>query len=506
MLEEAGRSGTRANDVLTAAAVALVAVVAFTARLLPVLRGAGLYGLGDYDDAVHYGSAVALVHGQLPYHDFLFLQPPGIVLALSPFAALGLLVGDPNGFAAARLGWMLLGGVNALLVVRVLRRQGRAAMLLGGLFYALFPPAIYGEHSTQLEGLATTCILVALLLLTSPPDLTRLPAQHRGWVLLAGAALGVSTGIKIWGLAAVVIAAGWAWKAVNLRQAGTVIVGGAVGATAVCLPFFLAAPSTMYRMVVLDQLGRPQVKVYPTTRLSQIAGLPGHPHALTPLLIAVLVAFTTVVVLAALTPSARLAVALLGGLTLVLLVTPSWFVHYASLIAGPAAVTAGFGADQLIIRAGRFSPRLAIATALALGVLVAAYVPPGSSVQLGETFPGKSLAATVGTIAGCVTTDDPTTLIEMDVLSRNLDRGCPLVLDLGGRSYDEPTTGPPGARATNRRWQQTALAYLRGGSVTIIVRFTSGQGFSPATAATIKQWYVVRRIGRFVLRSANGPL
>ena len=49
--------------------------------------------LGDngYDDGVHYAAAASLIHGRLPYRDFLFLQPPAMVLAASPFAWLGSL-------------------------------------------------------------------------------------------------------------------------------------------------------------------------------------------------------------------------------------------------------------------------------------------------------------------------------------------------------------------------------------------------------------------------------
>ena len=45
-----------------------------------------MYGLGNYDDGVYYSAATALVHGQLPYRDFLLLQPPGIAVLLAPFA------------------------------------------------------------------------------------------------------------------------------------------------------------------------------------------------------------------------------------------------------------------------------------------------------------------------------------------------------------------------------------------------------------------------------------
>lgn len=74
--------------------VAVIFTVAFLARLSPTLRGSGLYGLNFYDDGVHFAAATGFVHGRLPYRDFLLLHPPGIVLALAPFAVLGHWVGD----------------------------------------------------------------------------------------------------------------------------------------------------------------------------------------------------------------------------------------------------------------------------------------------------------------------------------------------------------------------------------------------------------------------------
>jgi alpha-1,2-mannosyltransferase len=472
-----------------------VAVLAFVARLVPVLRGGGLFGLGDYDDGVHYSAASGLVHGQLPYRDFLFLQPPGIVLALTPFAALGRLVGDPMGFAAARVAWMGLGAVNALLVVVILRRRGRAPAMVGGICYALFPPAVYGEHSTQLEGLATICILVAVLLLaaTSAP---------RWQAILAGALLGVSSGVKIWGVVALAIAGIWAVAAGGSRRAVAVAAGGVAGAAVVCLPFFLVAPSAMARMVVMDQLDRPEVHASPVLRLNQILGLPGHPNTPSPLLIAVLVVWVVVTAYAWMITEARLAVALLVSLAMLLMLTPSWFLHYAALVAGPAAVTAGSGAAQLVERARHLNPRLAGVAVIALSLLVAGYATPTFSARYGTPFPGSRLAVAVQNDSGCVTTDDPTTLVEMNVLRRNFDRRCPLVVDLGGNSYDQLGVTPV-PRARNAAWQRYAVTYLRTGSVVVIARFSTGRGFSPATAALVSRWRVLERVGRYAVRQVN---
>jgi hypothetical protein len=53
-----------------------IAVITFVFRLVPVLRGGGLFGLGNYDDGVYYAAGNGLAHGLLPYRDFLLLHPP----------------------------------------------------------------------------------------------------------------------------------------------------------------------------------------------------------------------------------------------------------------------------------------------------------------------------------------------------------------------------------------------------------------------------------------------
>ena len=100
--------------------LAVVAVLALVNRLLPVLRGGGLDGVLGYDDAVYYAGAVALVHGQVPYEDFLFLHPPGVLLALAPIATLGRGVGETPGWEISRVLWMLLGCLTSVIIAACL--------------------------------------------------------------------------------------------------------------------------------------------------------------------------------------------------------------------------------------------------------------------------------------------------------------------------------------------------------------------------------------------------
>ena len=171
-----------------AAGLAAIFVLAFAVRLNGILRGGGLLGLGNYDDGVHFAAALGLVNGLLPYRDFMLLHPPGVVLALAPFAGLSWLIGEPYAIAVARLFWMLLGALNAVLCALVIRPLGRLAALVAALYYALSLGAVYVEHTVLLEPPATTVLLLALVitrLLGSPtgsaPGTTWWPGCCSAW-------------------------------------------------------------------------------------------------------------------------------------------------------------------------------------------------------------------------------------------------------------------------------------------------------------------------------------
>jgi hypothetical protein len=55
----------------------VVFLVALALRLGPLLVQHTLGGVLEYDDGVHFSSAVELVAGHLPYRSFVFVQPPG---------------------------------------------------------------------------------------------------------------------------------------------------------------------------------------------------------------------------------------------------------------------------------------------------------------------------------------------------------------------------------------------------------------------------------------------
>jgi alpha-1,2-mannosyltransferase len=481
---------------LPAAAVWLpIALLAFVARLLPMLRGGGLGGIVEYDDGVYFAGAQALIAGRLPYRDFVLLHPPGSILVLSPFAAFARVVSDHPAFELVRVAVMGLGSLNAVLTAAVARRSrvgGPVAAAVAGVLYAVWPPAIEAESTTLLEPWTTLGLLVALLLLYRRPA----RSHHE---FLAGAALGAATAVKIWGLVPLVVVLVWELVLGRRRSAARVALGAAAAVTVVCLPFFLGAPGAMFRMVVVDQLGRGEVNAGVLGRLSGILGVASSGSGARPpgwLLVAAVAVVCALVVAGAVIDRAWLMTALLGAVVTLLLEAPSFFVHYAAFAAVPLLILAGAGSAALAAltvrhmraRSRAFAGGRILMVALAITVApLTAFACVVAGLHRGSGFPGERLRQAAAS-SRCVTADSPVALIQMDLLGRDLERRCRLWIDVTGLTYDTAgaryPNGDPIPRQLNRGWQQALIDYLLSGDATILIR-RAGDGLAPDTARTI---------------------
>ena len=59
------------------AAIVVITLLAIGLRLYQLTRPQYLLGVTEYDDGTDFGSAVLLIHGYLPYRDFIMVQPRG---------------------------------------------------------------------------------------------------------------------------------------------------------------------------------------------------------------------------------------------------------------------------------------------------------------------------------------------------------------------------------------------------------------------------------------------
>ncbi|HEX6487542.1 MAG TPA: glycosyltransferase 87 family protein [Candidatus Dormibacteraeota bacterium] len=192
-----------------------------------------------------------LVHGTLPYRDFVFVQPPGLALLAAPFAWLSEAIGTRDGLAVLRACTPLLAAANALLAVRIVRPLGTAAMIAAGAVAALFPAELYALRAGLLEPVVDLLCLAGLALLFR----TGAWPVSRRVIVLAGVLFGLAGAVKL--TAIVPAAAVLLLAATRPRQRLLPFAAGAAaGFLLPALPFLIEAPDAFYRDVFVAQFGR----------------------------------------------------------------------------------------------------------------------------------------------------------------------------------------------------------------------------------------------------------
>ena len=490
----------------------MVFVLAVAARLAVVLTSGGFGGNYGYDVGVYYAAGDALIHGRVPYRDFVLLHPPGLMLALAPFGWLGRVTSDHAGFVTASLAFTVLGAVNAVLVVRVARKMGvaRWPALFGGGFYALWYGAIRAEYLPRLEPLGNFLLLAGLLALLAAAQ------SGRGWPAVAGGfGLGAAASVKIWWVVPMLLVLAWQLARDRRWPRAALPAAGAVGALVVInVPFLLLSRGQMWQMVVAQQLGRARDRNPTGARLAQLAGLDQiSPYLSRPVELALL-ALVAAVALAACwlawqLPSARLVAVLAVVQVAVLVTAPSWFSFYTDYVTPAAALTLAAAAGALSARpasAGRRIDRGALfgwAPVAVVAVETVLLVVTGRS-HVVAPFPRAPLAHAATDIR-CLMSDSSMALIQLNALSRGLANGCQNWVDVTGRTYGPAKAASPRIpRRANARWQADLRAYLLSGDAVIIVR-AAGTGLSRATTAAIRQGGVLASAGRYAIYRTPHP-
>lgn len=466
-------------------------VVALAAALrlgLVVASPGGVRGSYGYDASVYYAAADAMLHGRLPYRDFLMLHPPGIILALLPVAALGQLVGDHDAFMVGNALFTLLGAVNAGLVMVVARRLRlpQRAVVLGGLFYAVWFGAVEAEISARLEPLGTILFLAGLALGSGPQP-------RRRTLLLAGAALAGAVSVKIWWVVPVLVVLVW-WTVQRRREAAPVLAGAVLLGLVLDGPFLLLAPRDMARMLVTDQLGRPEVGLQGLHRAAHVMSIeqafPDRGRA--GLAVVGLLLVLGGLLLAGLAwqvRACRLLVVVLAVQLALVMAVPSYFVFYSGYPGAALALTVAAAASAPHVRLARAVPGAALVAACALTVIT------GVAHRPAFTTPVRGAADLARAVEGtrCLVSDTPMALIQLNALSRGLANDCPNWIDVTGRTYDvdaPPDDGPQG-RLHNAKWQEDLRRYLLSGDAVILFRRETGA--DAETLRTIRELPVLAR-------------
>jgi alpha-1,2-mannosyltransferase len=451
--------------------VVVTALLAVGLRLATLVLAGHLTGVFEYDDGVYFGSAVLLIHGHLPYRDFVLIQPPGLILLLTPFALLSNWVGTDHALELARLAVPLVAGANVVLLGLVLRRKAPLVVAVACLFLAVYPDDILASTALLLEPFLIFFCLLAVLAIF---DGERLSSS--GWrIFWAGTALGFAADIKLWA----------AFPAVVLllvclprpARALALIAGAALGWVLPALPFLVAAPVAFWHQVVVDQAGRSGASALsPLIRLEFLTGVwpglgvpKGHLYELLAAAVALAVAIVVVVALAtsAGTPDKTSGRPRWGmshleffalGTTLVtgvaLLIPADFFYHYAAFFGAFLALALGLAAGRLAVPHPQSILVLA-AVVGGLGVIHALAIPV--LLQRAPTL-GPQIAAVIPA-GSCVVADDseePLTANRFVSSSPN----CPLLVDALGTTIAISGSQDPAsiqAQAASPTW----LSYFR---------------------------------------------
>ena len=244
-------------------------VLALGLRIYQLARPGVLLGLTEYDDGSYFGSAVHLLQGTLPYRDFIFVQPPGITLLMTPAALLAKLTSTAAGMAAGRILTTLASAAAVVLVGLLVRHRGVLATLVACGVTALFPDSIAAARTVLVEPWLTLFCLAAAVAVF---DRDRITARRRRLVW-GGVLFGFAGAIESWAIIPVAVAAALClpWT----RRALAFVAGVAAGFCVPALPFAALAPHRFYQSLITAQLGHraASLRVSIWVRLREMTGL-----------------------------------------------------------------------------------------------------------------------------------------------------------------------------------------------------------------------------------------
>lgn len=244
------RSGLSGRAMLAIGAVAVLGAAMRLSALFP-LGGPARFPFG-YDEGVYSSAASLFARGVLPYQDFAFVHPPGILYLLAP---LGLM--DPSeAFTVGRVVSALVGGVNvAVIGALAARRWGVLSGVVGGVCYAFFPEVVHAEHGVFLEPWLNLCSLLAIACWLSVDDATGV--ARRRFAIAAGVLAGVAFTVKLWAIlpiAAMALVPPRRDRGPSYRSALSALV---VTGLVLWTPMLVGGPLEMIGGIVGFQLDRP---------------------------------------------------------------------------------------------------------------------------------------------------------------------------------------------------------------------------------------------------------
>jgi hypothetical protein len=434
------------------AVIAAAVLLALGLRCYQLAQPGHLLGVGDYDDGADFGSALRLIHGVLPYRDFIIVQPPGITLLMTPAALLSPLSGTAWAIAAGRILTVGASAACVLLGGLLVRHRGTFATVVTCGFIAIYPGSVQAAHTVLLEPWLTAFCLAGAV---AAFDGDRLASGSR--LVWGGAALGFAGAVKVWAIIpAAVIAVACLPSA---RQLARFAGGVAAGFLIPVLPFAALDPGRFYDSVIVAQLTRAGTRTALSFRLQYLTGLAGWqpPAAVLWTAAAVIGAAVAGAPAAAWLATRRappplewFAIATTVVVVIAFLVPDDFYYHYTAFLAPFLAMAFALPAARLIDAgreaagsqrrdARRFAPPAGLRRpAIALAGLVILALPlalPGAEDSPTPTYVTALPAIERAVPAGaCVLSDQASVLISVDRFVPAA-AGCPAIVDGTGTGY-----------------------------------------------------------------------
>src|ERR1700722_329139 len=431
----------------------IATVLALAIRLFTLTRSGFLTGVTEYDDGVYIGGSIRMTEGQLPYLNFAFVQPPGILELMLPVALFAKLTTTVKALALARLLTALASAACIPLVGNLVRYRGAVVTAVACGVLAVYPPDITTAHTLLLEPWMNLFCLIAMNLAFRRGHLAR-PSMV-GW---AGVVIGFAGAVKFWAAAPafVLLVLCLLLKTDRGRRGRDYVIGLVVGFGGAAVPFLATAPVTFIRSTIFDQAAREGSSVAFGVRLANLTGLidvytqsgslrlnPGgnsmfaagasagvgdsHSIGWLPILAALVLAGALVAGYAwqsrRLTPLEWLSIATLVIASVMIIGYSAFFYHCPDYPAPWLALSLGGAAGAL---AGHRRWSLVVVRVFALVILLVAVV------QIREMYPtrhsGAEAVAHEIPPNACVITDQVSLSIAADRFT-NLPPGCPDIID-----------------------------------------------------------------------------
>lgn len=419
------------------------ALLAIVVRLSLLSVPGRLTGLSEYDDGVYLGAALRLVEGILPYKDYVFVQPPGIIVLLGPIGLIARGIGSLNALIIMRFVTVAVSALNVMLVGHLMKSKGKVAVIASCGMMALYPQAVASSVTVLLEPYMNLFCILGFIALFRTLELRDTPGSY----LLGGVLIGIAGSIKSWAIVPAVILFFIILVFGNtgrLSKAVRFALGTAAGFLVFVSAFILSDPSAFIHDVITVQLDRaPGRRVGLFTRLNYITGsnvmkyLVGHQHLVTFISCIFGLAMLTLATCSlARQSNALLCFGIVSAVVVfaVLLYPSDFYYHYPDFLTPYMAIVLAFGSCYLaeVISSKASLARILTYSTIFYVVPIAFFIAevPFELHEQPAIVP-RNFAAGIIPKGACVVSDTEALLIESNRFYSDVRR-CPVMLDSFG--------------------------------------------------------------------------